>query len=114
MVKTTKNSGTVETVPAKNKRKRKKERVKQPDAPAPADHMTQCVMLCQEKKWREALMLCRRVCRKAEEEGNDDLYLGLSGAQSKIEYSLRRQMAAALIESAKELLAKEYLLDVGE
>ena len=95
-------------------KKRKKNAAAESAAAAPADPMTQCVTLCQEKRWRDALLLCRRVRAKAEQEGNDDLCLGLAGAQSKIEYSLRRQMAAAMIESAKELLAKEYLLDVGE
>ena len=98
---------------AKSK-KRNKSRKESAETTSAADPMTQCVTLCQEQRWREALLLCRRICAKAEKEGNDDLYASLSGAQTKIEYSLRRQMAAALITSAKELLAKEYLLDVGE
>lgn len=81
---------------------------------APADAMSECVMLCQEKRWREALLLCRRLCAKAQKDGNPDLYVSLEGAQAKIEYSLRRQIAANLIKSAKQTLVKEYLLDVGE
>jgi len=76
--------------------------------------MSQCVSLCQEQRWREALLLLRRMCEKAQKEGNADLYVSLTGAQQKIEYSLRRQMAANLVAAARELLAKEYLLDVGQ
>ncbi len=78
------------------------------------DPMNQCVRLCQEQRWREALLLCRRVRSEADSTGKNDLYNSLSGAQNKIEYSLRRQMATALVEAAKDVLAKEYLLDVGE
>ena len=106
-------SGT-STKSKSRKRKKSEPAAAQEQPPPTTDPMTQCVTLCQEQRWREALLLCRRICAKAEKEGNDDLYTSLSGAQNKIEYSLRRQMAAALIESAKEMLAKEYLLDVGE
>ena len=96
------------TVKTKNRRKKETHQ----EAPA-NDPMSQCVTLCQERRWREALILCRRVTQDtaADKEG---MQSALSGAEAKIEYSLRRQMAAALIHSAKEILAKEYLLDVGE
>lgn len=85
-----------------------------PKQPQPVDAMSECAMLCQEQKWREALLLCRRMHTKAQKEGNPDLYVSLEGARAKIEFSLRRQIASHLIESAKQVLAKEYLLDVGE
>lgn len=94
----------------KNKNRRKKET--RQETPA-NDPMSQCVTLCQEQRWREALLLCRRVAEQTKED-KDGVQSALSGAETKIEYSLRRQMAAALIQSAKEILAKEYLLDVGE
>jgi hypothetical protein len=40
--------------------------------------------------------------------------MGLEMAYQKVERSLRRQMTAAFIVSAKEMLKKEYLLDVGQ
>lgn len=73
--------------------------------------MSQCVALCQEEKWREAALLYRKMLKEAGE--NDEAVASLKGAQLKIEYSLRRQMAAALIKAAGDLLSKEYLLDVG-
>ena len=79
----------------------------------PDDAMTRCVALCQEGRWREAVLLCRQLREKAESDGRAEIALSLSGALHKIEYSLRRQMAAALVESARNLLKKEYLLDVG-
>lgn len=100
----------------KKKASAKKAKRKRQAAPEPVvdDPMNQCVRLCQEQRWREALLLCRRVRSEAEKTGKSDLYVSLAGAQNKIEYSLRRQMATALVEGAKDLLAKEYLLDVGE
>lgn len=77
------------------------------------DPMSQCVALCQEERWREALLLCRRMSAKAESEGLADLYGSLTGAQQKIEYSLRRQMAVAAVTETSKLLRREYLLDVG-
>ena len=78
------------------------------------DTMSKVASLCQEQRWREAAVLCRRVLDKAENDKNEDLVLSLDGAYRKIEYSLRRQQAAAVTEAAKDLLKKEYLLDVGE
>lgn len=109
---------TVDTETSKtppNQKKKRKRKKKKPSGETPSyDPMSECVTLCQQNKWREALILCRRECHKARQEGNEDLYLSLHGAQTKIEYSLRRQMAATLLDSAKDVLAKEYLLDVGE
>ena len=79
-----------------------------------ADPMTQCVALCQEDRWREAVLLCRQVLEKAKKNGNDEVVESLGGALAKLEFSLRRQMAAALVGGAKELLAEEFLLDVGK
>ena len=80
----------------------------------PEDAMSRVAMFCQAGKWREADLLCRQTIAKAEKEGNVDLATGIGMALGKIEYSLRRQMAAALIAKSKEFLKKEYLLDVGE
>ncbi|NMA42319.1 MAG: hypothetical protein GX946_02950 [Oligosphaeraceae bacterium] len=80
---------------------------------SPADDiMSRIALLCQEQRWREALLLCLQGIAKAESEGRGDAALGLRMASQKIECSLRRQMAAAFIVSAKNLLNKEYLLDV--
>lgn len=76
--------------------------------------MTQCVALCQEQRWREAAILIRRMRERASRSGKTDLHQSLTGAFLKIEYSLRRQMAAALCKAAAQLLEKEYLLDVGK
>ena len=80
----------------------------------PEDSMSQCVALCQQERWRAACLLCRRMRDRASRSGKMDLHASLSGALLKINYSLRRQMAAGLMNAAKALLAKEYLLDVGE
>ncbi len=80
----------------------------------PEDAMSRVALLCQEGQWREAVLLCRRTSAKAEKEGKDDLAFGLKMALRKIEYSLRRQMASALVAKSREFLSKEYLLDVGE
>jgi len=94
-------------------RKRKRAPADETDAASVADPLNQVVTLCQEQRWREALLLCRRGSRDADQPAGG-LTAALGGAQAKIEYSLRRQMAAAFIEATKTMLAKEYLLDVGE
>ncbi len=81
-------------------------------APQPEDAMSRCALLCQEQRWREASLLCYRMSKKAEEDGKAELAASLGGALKKIEYSLRRQMAAAVIVAARDYLNKEYLLDV--
>jgi len=81
--------------------------------PEPDDTMSQCVALCQQQQWREAVLLCRKMGEKARREGKKDLAETLKNASHKIEFSLRRQMAAALLSGAAELLKREYLLDVG-
>ena len=85
------------------------------EAPPPADDsMSRCALLCQEQRWREASLLFRTMSQKALDEGKPELAAGLQGALRKIEYSLRRQMAAAFIVAVRDCLSKEYLLDVGE
>jgi hypothetical protein len=79
----------------------------------PEDAMSKCAVLCQQQRWREAVQLCQRSCARARREGKDDLYATLSIALQKLEFSLRRQMAAALVKEMSVLLNKEYLLDVG-
>jgi len=83
-------------------------------APQPDDAMSRCALLCQEQRWREAAQLCRSMSQKALDEGRPEVAASLQGALRKIEYSLRRQMAAAFIVTVRDWLNKEYLLDVGE
>jgi len=78
------------------------------------DTMSKVAMLCQESKWREAVILCRAELEKAKAEGTEELCAPLEMILPKCEYSLRRQHAVAFIEEAKKLLKKEYLLNVGE
>ncbi|HPY89520.1 MAG TPA: hypothetical protein PLT23_02260 [Lentisphaeria bacterium] len=78
------------------------------------DTMSRVVEFCQELRWREAVLLCRTAQAKAEEEGREELAFSLSLALPKLEWSLRRQIAAAFIHEAKAMLKKEYLLDVGQ
>ena len=80
----------------------------------PEGAMSRCALLCQEQRWREAALLCRRMSIKAQDEGKAEVAASLEGAQKKIEYSLRRQMAAAYLNAARDFLKKEYLLDVGK
>jgi len=76
--------------------------------------MSRCAMLCQEGRWREAFLLLLQVEERARKRGDDALLQTLAAARGKIEYSLRRQMAAALIRASADLLRKEFLLDVAE
>jgi len=85
-----------------------------PSPSAGVDLMSQTALLCQEERWREAALICRRVLDKARNDGNTELLGSLGGALSKIECSLRRQQVAAAVEATRKLLAKEFLLDVGE
>ena len=76
--------------------------------------MTACVELCQQERWRDALIVCKTASAKAEKKGNNELAAGLTAASAKIEKSVRREIAMSVLTAARELLAKEYLLDVGE
>ena len=76
------------------------------------DTMSQVALFCQQQRWREALGLCLKAIAKAKDEGREEAASGISMASHKIECSLRRQMAAAFIVKAQEILKKEYLLDV--
>lgn len=80
----------------------------------PEDVMSRVALLCQDQRWREALALCFESIKRAESEGREDAVAALNMASQKIEYSLRRQMAAAFIRNAQKLLHKEYLLDVSQ
>lgn len=89
------------------------QRTQNQSEPSPHDDtMSQVALFCQEQRWREALALCLKAIAKAQEEGREDAVAGLSMASHKIECSLRRQMAAAFVVKAQEMLKKEYLLDV--
>ena len=78
------------------------------------DAMAQLARFGQESNWREAVLTCRRAIRECEADGREEMVLPLQMALEKLEMSLRRQMAAAFMIRAKEMLKKEYLLDVGE
>ena len=78
------------------------------------DTMSRVALLCQESRWREAVELCRTSLEKAIAEDKEDLQMTLEMALPKLEYSLRRQMAAALVKQSGIMLQKEYHLDVGE
>jgi len=79
-----------------------------------SDPMTACVELCQQNRWREALVICRETSNNAKADGNTELISGLAAAAVKIEKNVRREMVGSVINAAREMLAKEYLLDVGE
>ena len=87
-----------------------------PSTPPPVveDPMTHCVTCCQEGRWREAALAARQMLQQAEEAGHDEFREGFDGAMQKIDYSLRRQMAIAVVNASKEFLKKECLLDVAE
>lgn len=100
---------------SKRKAKKRSAKVSKETTEAnPEDSMGQGVALCQEERWREALALFLKMRNKARKDGKTDLVGTLNTALLKVEYSVRRQMAAALTKGAQELLAKEYLLDVGQ
>ena len=88
--------------------------VEEPEEDTGADIMSQIAVLCQNNRWREAVLLGRTSLAEAKAEGKEEVSLPLSMALVKIEMSLRRQMASAFMSKAKEMLKKEYLLDVGE
>ena len=81
---------------------------------AESEAMNRIALLAQEGCWREAVVFGRRTLEKAQENGQEDAFLTLQVILPKFEMSLRRQMAAAFLDKAKEMLKKEYLLDVGE
>lgn len=76
------------------------------------DLMTSCVTLCQENRWREAAIAGRKLVAALEKEDQAFAESFKNGALRKIDYSLRRQMAASLIKCTQNMLDKEFLLDV--
>lgn len=101
---------------AKRKLAKSKEQQQQRTQAAISPHddtMSRIALLCQEQHWREAYLICVEALRAAQADGNEDVAFGLQMASQKLESSLRRQMAAAFISASKQLLKKEYLLDVG-
>lgn len=100
---------------ADKKAKRKANKAsKSPAISVEDDIMSRVVELCQELRWRDAVLLCRKAQAKAAEENREELAFSLSLALPKLEWSLRRQIAAVFIQEAKAMLKKEYLLDVGQ
>ena len=71
--------------------------------PEQDDTMSRVALLCQENRWREAVLLCKQSLAEAEEKGESDLVLPLQMALPKLEYSLRRQMVAALVNGMKNM-----------
>ena len=106
-------AGIVAEVATPKKKAKKAAAAAVPAAPAAPDLLSQTVLLCQAQRWREAAGICRRVLDRARNDGNVELEQSLTGALSKIEYSLRRQMAAAAVAESRRLLAEEFLLDVA-
>ena len=51
----------------------------------------------------EAVLLCKQSLADAEEKGESDLVFTLQMALPKLEYSLRRQMVAALVNGMKNM-----------
>jgi hypothetical protein len=96
------------------KKKAKKQDGAAASAAAGTDLVSLMVLCCQEQRWRDAAVVCRRILEKARNDGNAELAQSMAGAKAKIDYSLRRQMAVACVLSVQELLAKEFLLDVAE
>jgi len=111
MAKQTKR--TEEPVSKKAKRRQAKS-ASASSAPQADGAMSECALLCQENHWREAVKLLKLTSVKAKKDGKMDLANSLDLALQKIEYSLRRQMATALLVAVKGMLKKEFLLDVGE
>ena len=100
-----------------NQQQRALEEEKAPQAEEANDVMSRIAVLCQENRWREAVLTARQALAEAEngeENENSEFVLPLTMAVSKLEMSLKRQMAAAFLNKAEEMLKKEYLLDVGE
>jgi hypothetical protein len=71
--------------------------------PEQDDTMSRVALLCQENRWREAVLLCKQSLADAEEMGENDLVFTLQMALPKLEYSLRRQMVAALVNGMKNM-----------
>jgi hypothetical protein len=99
---------------AQQQREEEKTARENPEEAAQNDLMSQIALLCQECRWREALLLGRRTVREATEAGHADMAAGLSAALEKIEKSMRRQMVAGLVEMSQEMLKKEFFPDVCE
>ena len=83
---------------------REEQQQQQHSVPAEQDDtMSRVALLCQENRWREAVLLCRQSMAEAEEKGENELVYTLQMALPKLEYSLRRQMAAALVNGMKNM-----------
>ena len=108
------HSGPTATPVVAEKKKAKKQDSAPATSAAGTDLVSLMVLCCQEQRWRDAAVVCRRILEKAHNDGNAELAQSMAGARAKIDYSLRRQMAAACVQSVQELLAKEFLLDVAE
>ena len=92
---------------ADKKAKRKANKAsKSPAISVEDDIMSRVVELCQELRWRDAVLLCRKAQAKAAEENREELAFSLSLALPKLEWSLRRQIAAGVHSRSKSHVEK--------
>lgn len=108
------DDGAVDAVASKKAKRKAAKAKEQQQQDGGDDTMSRVAVLCQEMYWREAVLLCRKAHGQAVGNGKEDMAMSLAMALRKIERSLRRQMAASLVTAAKDMLQKEYLLDVGQ
>ena len=88
---------------ARQAAKEEQQQQQQSVGPVQDDTMSRVALLCQENRWREAVQLCRQSLEEAEEKEDVDLVFTLKMALPKLEYSLRRQMVAALVNGMKNM-----------
>ena len=88
---------------ARQAAKEEQQQQQQSAGPAQDDTMSRVALLCQENRWREAVQLCRQSLEEAEKKEDGDLVFTLQMALPKLEYSLRRQMVAALVNGMKNM-----------
>ena len=88
---------------ARQAAKEEQQQQQQSAGPVQDDTMSRVALLCQENRWREAVQLCRQSLEEAEKKEDVDLVFTLQMALPKLEYSLRRQMVAALVNGMKNM-----------
>ncbi|MBR6470610.1 MAG: hypothetical protein IKS83_02325 [Victivallales bacterium] len=71
------------------------------------DKMSAVIALCQEKRWREAMLACYSAMEYYLVEDKPAMAEQIRLAMQKIDHSLRRQMILAFINEAQKMLNKE-------
>ncbi|MBP5300634.1 MAG: hypothetical protein J6Y80_04440 [Victivallales bacterium] len=71
------------------------------------DPMGAVISLCQEERWREAMLACYSAIARYLEEDKQAQAEQIRMAMQKIDRSLRRQMVLAFINESQKLLNKE-------